>query len=70
MVARDRVRALECQRSATSATTTMIEGSRRGSVQTVQGLRVSILPQTPQIWIFSSAVCNAPASGPTISRAS
>src|SRR5215813_11627912 len=44
----------------------MIEGSRRGSVQTVQGLLVSRLPQTLQIWIFSSAVVSAEASGAMI----
>src|ERR1700750_564473 len=43
--------------------TTMIEGSRRGSVHTVQGLCLSILPQVLQTWIFSIATCNAPASG-------
>jgi len=37
----------------------MTEGSRRGSVQTVQGFCVSMLPQVPQISIFSSAVCRA-----------
>src|SRR5215217_9499455 len=41
----------------------MIEGSRRGSVHTVQGFCVSILPQVLQTWIFSIATCNAPASG-------
>src|SRR5262249_30220542 len=51
------------QRSATSAITTMIEGSRRGSVQTVQGFCVSILPQVLQTWIFSIATCSAEVSG-------
>src|SRR4029077_9313193 len=51
------------QRSATSATTTMVEGSRRGSVQTVQGFWVSILPQVLQTWIFSIATCSAADSG-------
>src|SRR3954447_3161531 len=51
------------QRSATSATTTMIEGSRLGSVQTVQGLCVSMLPQVLQTWTFSSATCMAEDSG-------
>src|SRR6201996_1704219 len=51
------------QRSATSATTTMIDGSRRGSVHTVQGFWVSILPQVLQTWILSIATCSAPASG-------
>src|SRR5208283_5135765 len=50
-------------RSATSATTTMAEGSRRVSVQTVQGFRVSILPQILHTSILSIAVCNAAASG-------
>ena len=31
----------------------MIDGSRRGSVQTVQGFCVSILPQVRQMSIFS-----------------
>ena len=51
------------QRSATSATTTMADGSRRGSVHTVHGFCVSMLPQTRQISIFSIAVCRAAASG-------
>src|SRR6202021_2201086 len=51
------------QRSATSATTTMMVGSRRGSVHTVQGFWVSILPQVLQTWILSIATCSAPASG-------
>src|ERR1700748_2913070 len=41
----------------------MIDGSRRGSVQTVQGFWVSILPQFWQTWILSIATCSAPASG-------
>src|ERR1700736_1599520 len=41
----------------------MIDGSRRGSVQTVQGLWVSILPQVLQTTILSIATCSAPASG-------
>src|SRR5881394_565009 len=41
----------------------MIEGSRRGSVHTVQGFWVSILPQVLQTSIFSIATCSAPASG-------
>src|ERR1700680_957828 len=41
----------------------MIEPSRRGSVHTVQGLWVSILPQVPQTTILSIATCSAPASG-------
>src|SRR5262244_3326593 len=44
----------------------MMAGSRRVSVQTVQGFWVSILPQTRQISIFSSAVCIAVASGAMI----
>src|SRR5947207_578187 len=44
----------------------MIAGSRRGSIQTVQGFCVSILPQLRQIVIFSSAVCKAEASGAMI----
>src|SRR6478609_8522395 len=51
------------QRSATSATTTMIEGSRRGSVHTVQGFWVSILPQVLQTWILSIATWSAAVSG-------
>src|SRR5262249_47928967 len=51
---------------ATSATATMMAGSRRVSVQTVQGFWVSIFPQTRQISIFSSAVCIAAASGAMI----
>src|SRR5947209_3931496 len=43
-----------------------IEGSRRGSVHTVQGFCVSMLPQTRQISIFSSAVASALASGAMI----
>src|SRR6516165_190827 len=57
------------QRSATSATTIIVEASRRASVQTVQGFCVSILPQILQTSIFSIAVCKAAASGPiTASR--
>src|ERR1700709_722949 len=41
----------------------MIAGSRRKSVQTVQGFWVSILPQVLQTWILSIATCSAPASG-------
>src|SRR6187399_237777 len=41
----------------------MVEGSRLGSVHTVQGFCVSILPQTLQTWILSIATCSAPASG-------
>src|ERR1700744_5697746 len=41
----------------------MIEPSRRGSVQTVQGFCVSILPQVLQTWILSIATCNADDSG-------
>src|SRR3984893_16835528 len=41
----------------------MIAGSRRGSVHTVHGFWVSILPQVLQTWIFSIATCSAPASG-------
>ncbi len=37
----------------------MIAGSRRGSVQTVQGFWLSILPHSRQTSIFSSAVCMA-----------
>ena len=44
----------------------MMPGSRRTSVQTVQGFWVSMLPQTRQISIFSSAVCMAAASGAMI----
>src|SRR3979490_3092496 len=51
------------QRSATSATTTMIAGSRRRSVHTVQGFWVSMLPQVLQTSILSIATCSAPASG-------
>src|ERR1700721_1640255 len=51
------------QRSATSATTTMMVGSRRGSVHTVQGFWVSILPQILQTWILSIATCSAAESG-------
>src|SRR3954453_6090454 len=50
-------------KSATSATTTMIAGSRRKSVQTVQGFCVSILPQVLHTSILSIATCSAPASG-------
>src|SRR5208282_1854830 len=50
-------------RSATSATTTMAEGSRRVSVQTVQGFCVSMLPQILHTSILSIAVCKAAASG-------
>src|SRR5215469_5364801 len=50
-------------RSATSAITTMVDASRLGSVHTVQGFCVSILPQVLQISIFSIAVCSAAASG-------
>src|SRR3954462_760212 len=46
-------------RSATSATTTMIAGSRRRSVQTVQGFCVSILPQVLHTSILSIATCSA-----------
>src|SRR5881397_1633516 len=41
----------------------MVEGSRRGSVHTVQGFWVSILPQVLQTWILSIATCKAPVSG-------
>src|ERR1700722_7032134 len=41
----------------------MIDGSRRGSVHTVQGFWVSILPQILQTWILSIATCNAAESG-------
>src|SRR5690242_16192290 len=41
----------------------MIEPSRRGSVQTVQGFCVSILPQVLQTWILSIATCSADDSG-------
>src|ERR1700686_3860465 len=41
----------------------MIAGSRRGSVHTVQGLWVSILPQVLQTWILSIATCSAAESG-------
>src|SRR6266700_4441350 len=41
--------------------------SRRGSVHTVQGSWVSILPHTPQTWILSSAVCRSAESGAMIS---
>src|SRR5712664_3172343 len=41
----------------------MIEGSRRGSVHTVQGFWVSILPQVLQTWILSIATCSAAESG-------
>src|SRR5438105_10013796 len=41
----------------------MIETSRRGSVQTVQGFWVSILPQVMQTWILSIATCRAAESG-------
>src|ERR1700728_4227930 len=51
------------QRSATSATTTMMAPSRRGSVHTVQGFWVSILPQVLQTWILSIATCSAADSG-------
>src|SRR5262245_50887478 len=44
----------------------MIEGSRLGSRQTVQGFCVSTLPQVEQISILSSAVCTAAASGAMI----
>src|SRR5215212_9594426 len=54
-------------RSATSATTTMTAGSRRGSTHTVHGLCVSMLPQVPHTTIFSIAICSALASG-AISR--
>src|SRR5215471_5778418 len=50
-------------RSATSATTTITAGSRRGSVHTVQGFCVSMLPQVRHTWILSIAVCSAAASG-------
>src|SRR5712664_3431008 len=41
----------------------MIAPSRRGSVHTVHGFWVSMLPQVLQTWILSIATCNAPASG-------
>src|ERR1700733_2687647 len=41
----------------------MIDGSRRGSVHTVQGFWVSILPQILQTWILSIATCSAVESG-------
>src|SRR5580700_8373824 len=50
-------------RSATSATTTIMDGSRRASVHTAHGFCVSILPHTRQISIFSIAACKAVASG-------
>src|SRR3954454_8946480 len=50
-------------RSATSATTTMIAGSRRRSVHTVQGFCVSILPQVLHTSILSIATCSALDNG-------
>src|SRR3954454_2146821 len=50
-------------RSATPPTPTITEGSRRGSLHTVHGFCVSMLPQVPHTTIFSIAVCSAPASG-------
>src|SRR5262245_48604358 len=44
----------------------MLEDSRRGSVQTVHGFCVSMLPHTRQISIFSSAVFSAAPSGAMI----
>ena len=44
----------------------MIDGSRRGSVHTVQGFWLSMLPHWRQTSIFSIAVCNASASGAMI----
>src|SRR3984885_11625428 len=41
----------------------MMVGTRRGSVHTVQGFWVSILPQILQTWILSIATCSAPANG-------
>src|SRR5580704_19198 len=41
----------------------MMVGSRRGSVHTVQGFWVSILPQVLQTWILSIATCSAAESG-------
>src|ERR1700755_1699226 len=41
----------------------MIAPSRRGSVQTVQGFCVSILPQVLQTWILSIATGSAEDSG-------
>src|ERR1700716_936724 len=41
----------------------MIAGSRRRSVQTVQGFWVSILPQVLQTSILAIAPCSAPPSG-------
>src|ERR1700747_317929 len=41
----------------------MIAPSRRGSVQTVQGFCVAILPEVLQTWILSIATCKALASG-------
>src|ERR1700726_1876476 len=41
----------------------MIAASRRGSVPTVQGFWVSILPQVLQTWILSIATCSALVSG-------
>src|ERR1035438_660511 len=41
----------------------MMVGSRRGSVHTVQGSWVSILPQVLQTWILSIATCKAADSG-------
>src|ERR1700691_3902279 len=41
----------------------MIAPSRRGSMQTVQGFWVSILPQILQTWILSIATCSALVSG-------
>src|SRR3954468_11179061 len=53
----------KAHRSATSATTTMIAGSRLRSVHTVQGFCVSILPQALQTSILSIATCSALDSG-------
>src|SRR5262245_29303145 len=41
----------------------MTDASRRGSVHTVHGFCVSMLPHTRQISILSSAICSAEASG-------
>src|SRR4051794_3972562 len=41
----------------------MMAPSRLGSVHTVQGFWVSMLPQVLQTWILSIATCSAPASG-------
>src|SRR5262249_43837139 len=45
----------------------MVESSRLGSVHSVHGFCVSILPQIRHTVIFSMAVCKAAASGAMIS---